>query len=58
MDDLSVADTAATLGLSEGAVKRCTADGLTRLAAVLGGAAPDDMETMTVRTTTEVHRER
>lgn len=58
MDDLSVADTAATLGLSEGAVKRYTADGLTRLAAALGGAAPDGAETMTVRTTTEVHRER
>ncbi|GIG19742.1 RNA polymerase sigma factor [Cellulomonas chitinilytica] len=39
LDDLSVADTAAQLGLSEGAVKRYTADGIARLNAVLGSTA-------------------
>ena len=37
MEDLSVQDTAALLGLGEGTVKRYTADGLARLAAALGG---------------------
>lgn len=37
MDDLSVRETASLLGLSEGAVKRYTADGIARLAAALGG---------------------
>jgi DNA-directed RNA polymerase specialized sigma24 family protein len=36
MDDMSVHDTAVTLGLSEGAVKRYTADGIARLGALLG----------------------
>lgn len=40
LDDQSVRDTAAALGLSEGAVKRYTADGVAALAAALGVAAP------------------
>lgn len=48
LDDLSVHETAQALGLSEGAVKRYTADGITRLNARLGTAAvPTD--TVTVR---------
>jgi RNA polymerase sigma factor (sigma-70 family) len=47
MDDLSVAQTAATLGISEGTVKRCTSDGLARLSAVLA-AAPGPQERATV----------
>jgi len=46
MDDMSVHDTAVTLGLSEGAVKRYTADGIARLGALLGTTttAPDGPE--------------
>ena len=40
MDDLSVQETASLLGLSEGAVKRYTADGIARLSAALG-VTPD-----------------
>lgn len=40
LEDLSVADTAATLGLSAGAVKRYTADGVARLNAALGTTGP------------------
>ena len=40
MDDLSVQETASVLGLSEGAVKRYTADGMARLTAALHPAAP------------------
>jgi len=36
MDDLSVTETAAVLNLSEGSVKRYTADGLAKLARILG----------------------
>lgn len=39
LDDLSVTETAAQLGLSEGSVKRYTADGIARLNAVLGSTA-------------------
>ena len=39
MDDLSLRDTARTLGLSEGAVKRYTSDGVARLNAELGTEA-------------------
>ena len=51
LDDLSIADTAAALDLSEGAVKRYTSDGLARLAAALG-THPHDDETVPVRPTT------
>lgn len=45
MEDLSIRETAHALGLSEGAVKRYTADGIARLNALLGTAEalePDD----------------
>lgn len=50
VDDLSVEQTAATLGLSAGAVKRYTADGAARLHQVLGAraAASDTAQTGTV----------
>jgi len=59
MDDLSVTETAATLGLSEGAVKRYTSDALKRLGAALG-ADPSIHETTTVVPTAgkEVLRDR
>ncbi|WP_426593848.1 RNA polymerase sigma factor [Cellulomonas sp. McL0617] len=50
LEDLSVRDTAAALGLSEGAVKRYTADGTKRLDALLG-TATDHHETADVRLT-------
>ena len=40
-DDLPVADIAAALGLSDGAVKRYLSDGIHHLNAVLGTAADD-----------------
>jgi RNA polymerase sigma factor (sigma-70 family) len=40
IDDLSVRQTADALGLSEGAVKRYTADGIARLNALLATAGP------------------
>lgn len=42
VEDLSVRETASALGLSEGAVKRYTADGLRRLDAALGTTASTD----------------
>ncbi|WP_426594856.1 RNA polymerase sigma factor [Cellulomonas sp. McL0617] len=59
MEDLSVTETSAVLGLSEGAVKRYTSDGLARLNAVLGSTAPP-VERISVRTlgSTEVRHER
>lgn len=41
VEQLSVADTAAQLGLSQGAVKRYTSDGLTHLNALLGTRSTD-----------------
>lgn len=55
LEDLSVHDTAALLGVSEGAVKRYTADGLARLAAALGTAGTDTTEHVLVE---EVQGER
>ena len=56
MEDLSVAETADTLGLSEGAVKRYTADGIARLNAALGSRSTDStVESVRVE---EVHGER
>lgn len=59
MEDLSVVETASALGLSEGAVKRYTSDGLARLNAELGSTAVS-VERISVRslTPTEVRRER
>ena len=48
VEDLSIRETAATLGLSEGAVKRYTADGTARLDAALG-TTTTDRETAPVR---------
>jgi len=48
VDDLSVRETAAALGLSEGAVKRYTADATARLDAALG-TTTTDRETAAVR---------
>jgi len=49
VEQLSVAETAAQLGLSDGAVKRYTHDGLATLNAVLGTTTPDDDTDLPVR---------
>ena len=50
VEDLSIRDTAAALGLTEGAVKRYTADGTAKLDAALGTTS-DHRETADVRLT-------
>ncbi|GIG40904.1 sigma-70 family RNA polymerase sigma factor [Cellulomonas phragmiteti] len=59
VDDLSVEQTAAALGLSAGAVKRYTSDGTARLQAALGaGAAGGDTVPVELTTTApEVRRD-
>ncbi|GEL96390.1 sigma-70 family RNA polymerase sigma factor [Cellulomonas composti] len=49
VEQMSVAETAAHLGLSEGAVKRYTYDGLGRLNEALGTRAPDEDADLPVR---------
>ena len=52
IEDLSVRETAATLGLSEGAVKRYVSDGIAQLNAALGttgGGASDDLSVVTTK---------
>lgn len=56
LDDLSVRQTAQALGLSEGAVKRYTADAVAALAAQLGTTATD-YETAPIVTTKEVRHD-
>ena len=51
IEDLSIRDTSQTLGLSEGAVKRYVADGLTALNARLGTTSPADANLAPVTTT-------
>ena len=60
LEDLGVRETAQLLGISDGAVKRYTSDGVARLDALLGGVTAADHETLPVHprggTTTEVER--
>lgn len=59
LDDVSVNDTAELLGLSTGAVKRYTSDGIARLNAVLGSTAEQDvMSEVQLVSAEEVHGER
>jgi RNA polymerase sigma factor (sigma-70 family) len=48
LDDLSIHETALTLGLSDGAVKRYTADGIAALDAALGTTTARDPEVLPV----------
>ncbi|MGW6130352.1 RNA polymerase sigma factor [Cellulomonas sp. NPDC055163] len=59
MEDLSVQETADLLRVSQGAVKRYTADGLARLGAALGTTtAPTVTATVTLVPEKEAHHER
>lgn len=59
MEDLSVVDTASALGLSEGAVKRYTSDGIGRLNLALGTTTSAPVERIPVQQSpTEVRNER
>ncbi|WP_203751420.1 sigma-70 family RNA polymerase sigma factor [Cellulomonas chitinilytica] len=49
LDDLSIHETAVTLGLTDGAVKRYTTDGIAVLDAALGTTTPRDLEIVPVR---------
>ncbi|NUU19030.1 sigma-70 family RNA polymerase sigma factor [Cellulomonas humilata] len=56
LEDLSVRETAALLGLSEGAVKRYVSDGVAALNAALGTTSPDDRDPVVLVQTEEVRR--
>ncbi|NTV40160.1 MAG: sigma-70 family RNA polymerase sigma factor [Demequinaceae bacterium] len=56
IEDLSVRDTATTLGLSEGAVKRYVSDGIAHLNATLGTKDAAVLEDVSVVTTKEARR--
>jgi RNA polymerase sigma factor (sigma-70 family) len=58
MEDLSVTETAAALGLSEGAVKRYTSDGIGRLNAALGTTSGSAERIPVQQKPTEVRNER
>ena len=57
LDDLSVRDTAALLGLSEGAVKRYVSDGVRALSARLDVVAASEDTAPVLLTVNEVHRD-
>lgn len=52
LDGLGVRETAGLLAMSDGAVERCTADGLARLDAALGGVTAAEHETLPVHPVT------
>jgi RNA polymerase sigma factor (sigma-70 family) len=58
MEDMSVTETASTLGLSEGAVKRYTSDGVGRLNVALGAPAAPVEQIPVRQNPTEVRNER
>ncbi|KQR17198.1 sigma-70 family RNA polymerase sigma factor [Cellulomonas sp. Leaf334] len=56
LEDMSVRETAAALGLSEGAVKRYVSDGVAALNAALGTTSPADRDPVVLVPTEEVRR--